>query len=117
MTDEMREVIEPRFVKFEEGEVIEGVLLAMQRVVVGGKPTLKYIVDEGSQLCAFLMTYQLSQKIHSSDVGRRIHVTYLGVDPKVSRNGKNMRLFKVLKSTERVTDPDNLGITDEDIPF
>ena len=121
---EMIERLGPTFVQFSPGETVEGVLLSRHRVLIQGKPAIKYLVsDEGTEY-AFLGTYQINEKLLASHVGKRVRVQYEGEDAYVGRGGNKMRHFRVWVS-EKIVDPlaakdallADLTITDDDIPF
>jgi hypothetical protein len=117
----MEEREEPRFVKFTTGDVVEGVLSSLQRVTIGGKLAVKYIVQEdGGQYVQFIGTHQLNTKLRITDRGHRVEIRCEGEDTMVKKGDNCMKVFKVLVSRDAVaasaaTDP--LLITDDDIPF
>jgi hypothetical protein len=119
----MEERQEPKFVDFKaEGEIVTGILTAIERCEIKGKPGIRFVVfnEEENQPYCFLATHQLNQKLRPNDRGKYIEVTYIGTDSNVVRNGNAMRMFRVC-----VEKPQYLGeanahgvtITDEDIPF
>lgn len=116
---------EPTLIKFADGESISGLLVGIERIEVDKKPIVRYTVQDldSGELSSFLGTYQINAKIRRNDVGHVIDVRYEGEDKSVSRNGNNMRKFKVLVSDRHVgplppgTAADGTLITDEDIGF
>lgn len=128
---EMEERKEPELVKFGEGEVIEGELTFIDRILVGEerKPALRYTVRdlETGNSVAFLGVHQVNQKLRLEDRGHFVHVRYEGEDKSVSRNGNAMKIFHVRVSKQKVSemvtgkgsvDPvAGTEITDYDIPF
>ena len=113
----MLERKEPRFVQFAVGEVVNGVLVNMEKVTVNGKIAIRYTVrEDDGEFCAFLGTHQLNTKLRPSDRGFYVSIRCEGQDESVQRNGNPMKLFKVLVSADKATDA-SLYITDEDIPF
>jgi hypothetical protein len=112
---------EPRFVQFNPGEIVEGVLIGIKRVAIDGRFACKYTIDDGGVLYSFLGTYQINEKIRPSDMGHKIIVRYEGEDTAVGRNGNKMRHFGVQVSKNVVDKAaahgNELGITDDDIPF
>lgn len=113
---------EPRFVNFNAGDCIAGLLLSMQPIQINDKPSIRYVVKlETGELVAFIGTYQLNQKLRKGDTGREIMITCTGEDPHVKRGENCMKIFDVKVSLERKITPPSSGanseITDEDIPF
>jgi hypothetical protein len=125
----MQERKEPTFVQFAEGEVIEGLLVSIDRIEVGEqkKPTPRFVVKdlESGQLQCFLGTYDIATKLKRADIGHVIRVRYEGEDRTVSRNGNSLKKFKVEVSDRpyaaaaagRKDIEAGTLITDEDIPF
>jgi hypothetical protein len=112
---------DPKFVQFGDGETVSGILVGIEKIDVGGKPAARYTVQdlESKEMVSFLGTYQINAKLRREDVGHVVDVRCEGSDPKVARNGKPMKLFKVLVS-ERTAPGyahDGTQITDDDIPF
>ncbi len=118
---------EPRFVQFNAGDVVEGVLMGIERMTVKDRATgrdrsaIRYTVAEGDGgTCAFLGTYQLNTKLRPSDRGHRVVIRCEGEDVTVKRGENQMKVFDVQVSKAPVsqsTAVDNLGITDADVPF
>jgi len=123
VTMETRE--EPRFVQFSAGDLVEGVLVAVERVPVKGKMAVKYTVQEedGGQMVAFIGTYQLNTKLWPEDKGHMVSIKCVGEDTMVKRGENCMKVFDVKVSKERVgaaevpVVEDGTMITDADIPF
>ncbi len=126
---DMVERKEPDFVKFTEGEVIEGVLVNVERIQVGNPPksAVRYTladVEDGSLIC-FLGSYQIDTKLRPSDKGHYITVRYEGEDTSVKRNGNSMKRFKVFVSAAPYISATATGnqledgtfITNDDIGF
>ena len=119
------ELREERFMQFKAGDVIEGVLMKIDRVTMGTppKPAIRYTVkDDDGNLIAFNGTYQLNSKLLTQDRGHRIRVKYIGENAMVKRGENCMREFEVHVSKELATTSafsagNDLGITDDDIPF
>jgi hypothetical protein len=118
---------EPTFVKLAEGEVIQGVLLRMERIEMGSekKKVVRYTVHEfdSGHLCSFLGAYQIDSKLTMADIGHVISVRCEGEDRNVRRNGNAMKLYTVLVSEKKFAENGNTPvvdssiITDDDIPF
>jgi hypothetical protein len=113
---------EPRFIQFVKGEVVEGVLLGIERMQVGGKPAVRYtLMSDSGEMGAFIGTYQLNTKLRIEDKGHRVSILFVGEDQTVKRGENYMKLFEVKVSKERVTGQTvasaGLEITDADIPF
>jgi len=111
----MKERTEPDFIQFRPGDVVEGVLVSVQRIMVQGKPAVRYTVDGGGKLYAFLGTYQLNTKLRPSDVGHWVAVRYEGEDTNVKRGENSMRIFTVAVSDELATP--EFAAQSDDIPF
>jgi hypothetical protein len=115
---------EPTFVQFVRGEQLEGILLKRERIMIGDpkKPAMRYTLmdaDSGELFC-FLGTYDLDTKFRTDDIGYAVRVTLEGTDPSVSKNGNEMKKFRVSVSKNRVSESgavDPTLITDDDIPF
>jgi hypothetical protein len=116
---------EPTLISFAEGESVQGVLLAIERIEIEKKPVVRYTVRDVDtrELSSFLGTYQINAKIHPEDVGHIIDVRYEGEDRSVVRNGNALRRFKVLISdvpAARIgvcTAEDVTFITNDDVGF
>lgn len=114
---EMVEREEPRFAQFTTGDVVEGMLVSIDRVTVKEKPCVKYTVrEEDGGYVQFLGTHQLNTKLRPTDRGHYVSIRCEGEDTMVKRGENCMKVFKVLVSKEKAKDGD-LFITDEDIPF
>ncbi len=127
----MQERKEPVLVKFAKGEVVEGELIAIERIAVGEekKPATRYVLRDldTNELIAFIGVHQINQKLRPNDRGHFVSVRYEGEDKTVSRNGNAMKIFNVRVSTQKVNQlmpgkgsVDPLAateITDDDIPF
>jgi hypothetical protein len=124
----------PKFVQFtREGEDASGILLAINKVKIGGKAAVRYVLEEGDAIdgkfgstgdqLAFLGTADLIDKIRMTDFGHFVHVRFEGLDPNIEKNGNKMKRFKVhvsrdaLKQVQPAAVNQALEITDEDIPF
>jgi hypothetical protein len=124
----------PKFIQFgKEGEDVGGVLLAINKVKIGGKPAVRFVLEEGDitegkfsasgERLAFLGTADLIDKIRTRDRGHYVLVRFEGVNPNVEKNGNMMKMFKVMVSREsfraiqQASGDEVLEITDEDIPF
>ena len=108
---------EPRFVNFSTGDVVEGILVSIERVAVKDKPAIRYTVKEqdGDYVCS-IGTHQLNTKLRVTDRGHLVSIRCEGEDVMVKRGDNCMKVFKVLVSKEPAVDG-QLYITDEDIPF
>jgi hypothetical protein len=111
---------EPRFVQFGTGEIIEGLLVSIDRIQIKGKGAVRYTVQEdGGQLVAFLGTYQINTKLHHEDRGHRVSIKCIGEDVMVKRGENCMKVFEVAVSTECIQAGaiSTLEISNDDIPF
>ena len=119
----LRERTEPQFVKFEVGDMLEGVLTRIDTVEVGEKKqrATRYTIENvnNRELFSFLGSYQIDVKLRSNDIGHFIQVAYTGDDMQVKRNGNAMKMFKVLVSEKPIGNKlaDGTFITDSDLPF
>ena len=122
-TSVMRERKEPRFVQFADGDVVRGVLTAIESAEVNGKKTSRFVVleEDGDPDCgnmaAFLGTVQINTKLRRSDLGHTIEVRCEGTDKNVVKNGNAMKKFRVFVSDDKDQAADTALITDDDIPF
>jgi hypothetical protein len=108
---------EPRFVQFAIGEVVNGILVSIDRITVKDKAAVRYTVrEDDGEYCAFIGTHQLNTKLRLTDKGFYVSIRCEGEDASVRRGENCMKVFKVLVSAEKATDA-SLYITDEDIPF
>lgn len=118
----MKERQDPKFIQFSTGDVVEGMLVGIERVLIKGKSGVRYTVQEdGGALVAFIGTYQLNTKLRIDDKGHRVDIRCVGEDVTVKRGDNCMKVFEVRVSDERVKAAtaitDGTEITDEDIPF
>lgn len=116
----------PELYKFENrGDDLHGQLVAVDRVEIkDAKTNAKKMVTQfvvriaSGQLCKFLGSYDLMQKLSEAHIGKMIRVKYLGDDPSISRNGNAMKIFSVqTKDAPRVANAHGVAIDDSDIPF
>lgn len=131
----MKERREPKFIEFKsDGQVVEGVLVGIDRPEVGGKKVARFVLADvdfdgdrviptGDRSC-FLGTADLAAKINVQDLGFYLRVRYEGLDQSVVRNGNAMKRFKISLSEKPVfgvkqtqSEADSTFITDADIPF
>jgi hypothetical protein len=111
----------------EKGKCVGGFLISIERrKFKDGSSGLTYIVRrEDGSIAVFKGATQLNYALHLGDVGKFIQVQYIGEDERREvREGMNRpKLFDVAVDEERTTrlvpssDPNDPGITDEDIPF
>ena len=123
--NEMIERTEPKFISFAAGDVCQGVLTAIEKVSVKGKPGVRYTVarTDGTDVC-FIGTQVLNRRLRAEDRGHRIEIVCTGEDENVKRGGNCMKTFVVSVSKNRVADVPVISdesavleITDSDIPF
>lgn len=115
------ERLDPKFIKFADGEFFAGVLVGIARKMISGKPACQYTaedLDSGERVC-FNGTYQIDSKLSPRDVGRIIQIRCEGEDPNVGKGGNHMKLFRVFVSEGMAPGWANDGtpITDDDIPL
>jgi hypothetical protein len=113
---------DPRFVTFNAGDVVEGILLSIQPVQIKDKSAVRYVVrEEGGELVSFLGTFQINSRIHGTDRGHKIIIRCIGEDTMVKRGENFMKVFEIQvskKSVIKMPAPiPGLEITDDDIPF
>ena len=130
---EMEERHEPEFVRFDAGDLVEGVLLLRERITVKGKPVIRYTLEKPTGLCVtFLGTANLISRLRTDDIGHFVQIVCKGEDQMVKKGDNFMKVFEVnvskaavgklrVDSSGRVTGAapagDGTEITDEDIPF
>jgi len=120
---------EPRFVRFSTGDVIEGVLVKMERLNIRDKQTsqlsqaVRYTVsqDDGTDV-AFIGTHQIDSKLRPDDRGHKVEIRCVGEDVTVKRGENFMKVFEVrvskeLASSASIPTVDSIEITDADILF
>lgn len=125
----MVELKEPEFVKFNEGDVVEGVLVNIERIQVGNPPknANRYTIrdPESGELSSFLGSFQIDTKLSPAHLHHYITVRYEGPDASVSRNGNPMKKFRVFASEQPWGGNSPTGnkladgtfITDDDLGF
>lgn len=117
---DMEERLDPKHVKFADGEVFVGVLVAIERITIGGKAATRYRAQdvETDEMVTFNGTFQIDSKLRKTDVGHVIEIRNEGTDPNVSRNGNNMKIFRVRVSKQFAPGwaHDGTPITDDDLP-
>lgn len=120
-TRDYTEVKEPVMKQFTSpGQVVEGLLLSIQKVNVKGKSAVQYLCrDDQGDLFTFLATYDIARKISRGHIGHAVRVEYEGEDStvEVGNNKNKLRRFKVYVAKQKEVAPDSLEITDDDIPF
>jgi len=107
MQREMLEVKAPEMFKFERAnDVITGILMAIESVVVQHKEQKQYVVkkDDG-QLATFLQTYDMRARLREEFLGHYIEVRYLGEDKLVETQGNPLRRFGIKVSAQKELDP------------
>jgi hypothetical protein len=119
---EMETREDPRFVTFNTGDVIEGILLSIQPIQIKDKSAVRYIVREDSgEMVSFLGTFQINSRIHGTDRGRKVIIRCIGEDVMVKRGDNCMKVFEIQVSKKPVIKMPapipGLEITDDDIPF
>jgi hypothetical protein len=124
MANEMKMVerMEPRFVNFLTGDVVEGVLCTAERVSIKEKPCIRYTVKQDDGFYVQLIgTHQLSTKLRTEDRGHYVSIRCEGEDVTVKKGDNCMKVFKVLISEKPAVNgvafTDGTEITDNDIPF
>jgi hypothetical protein len=80
------------------GDYLRGRLITIETADIGGKPTLRYIVqdEEDGRIVGFLGTVDLNKKIRPSDVGKVLEIRYEGNDPQADPGKNPIKRFKVL---------------------
>src|SRR5450631_4255543 len=95
---ELVERVGTEIFKFEApGDYLRGRLLNIETVDIGGKPTLRYVVqdeDEGRAF-GFLGTMDLNTKIRPSDAGKLLEIRYEGTDVPTGVGKNPIKRFKV----------------------
>jgi hypothetical protein len=133
---DMKERKEPKFITFNDGDIVEGVLQAIQAIEMKDKQSgqlrkvTRFVLLEGDTVdgrfvpsgesVCFLGTYQLNTALLMSDRGHFVSVRCEGNDSTVTKSGNAMKRFRVWVSAQTVIGKkatDSLEITDDDIPF
>ena len=129
---ECEECLKPELVRFQTGDVLEGVLLQRNRVTLGGKPAIQYMLEKpNGMVVKFNGTADIIEKIQPGYVGHFLSITCIGEDQMVKRGENYMKIFEIYRSKEPVSKPNGSGqagasepaagdgteITDADIPF
>ena len=129
---ECEECLKPELVRFQTGDVLEGVLLQRNRVTLGGKPAIQYMLEKPSGVVVkFNGTADIIEKIQPGYVGHYLQITCIGEDQMVKRGDNYMKVFEIFRSKEPVSKANSNGhtgasetvagdgteITDADIPF
>ncbi len=111
---------EPKFVSFATGDVVEGVLLNIERIKVKDKPAIRYTVRlDDKTFASFVGTHHLNTKLRVDDIGHYVSITCQGEDTMVKRGDNCMKVFRVLVSENPVASraaitTDGTEITDDD---
>lgn len=121
---ECEEVLAPELVRFEAGDVVEGILLARERVSIQGKPVIQYMLEKSNGIVVkFFGTTDLLQKLKPAHVGYFFSIACRGEDKMVKRGENCMKVFEVFVSKKPMRADaiaalaDSAEITDADIPF
>lgn len=117
---EMTEIKAPEMFKFaNDGDYLNGVLLAITSTKVNGKPAREYLLrGELGRKFTFLGTYDLDRKLSREHVGRFIFIRFEGEDKSVQREGQNaLKRFQVKVDLQSEVEREELQITDADVPF
>ncbi len=109
---------EPKFVQFTVGDIVAGVLTAVETAEIKGKRVARFILQdlESGNQCAFLGTAQINAKLRRTDLGHLVEVRCTGEDANVVKNGNRMKLFRVFVSDKAASSTDDLFITEDDLP-
>jgi hypothetical protein len=112
------EARQPELYKFEhKGDVLEGILTKAVKVQIGGDEVLELYINNGRKIVKIRPGYDIRAKVTPQMVGKRVHIRYIGDDDSAGKKGNAMKVFCVAyKEPDPATDED-LGITDDDIPF
>ena len=90
--------------RFESpGDYLRGRLINIETVDIGGKPTLRYVVQDqdGDRIVSFLGTVDLITKIRSSDIGRILEIRYERNDTPTAPGKNPIKRFKVLAEKDK----------------
>lgn len=122
---------DPKKIEWVDGLLIEGVLLAVESVMIRDrreaergrdvqKSTMRYTVleDETNEPVFFFGTHQLNQKLRPTDIGRFVSIRCEGDDKEAGRNGQAMKVFNIKVSRNMAPGyaHDGTPITDDDLP-
>jgi len=89
----------PAIFRFENpGDYIRGRLINIDTADIGGKPTLKYVLQDeaDNRIVSFLGTVDLNTKIRRSDVGKMLEIRYERKDRHADEGKNAIKRFKVL---------------------
>jgi hypothetical protein len=103
----MVDVKAPEMFKFERiNDVITGILMGIESVMVQNKPQKQYIVkQDNGTLATFLQTYDMKGRLRDEFLGHYIEVRYLGEDKHVETQGNPLRRFGIKVSAQKEIDP------------
>jgi hypothetical protein len=116
----------PKFIQFNEGDFVEGIIIGIESCLVKGKKCTRYTVHPKEGLdVSFIGTNQLDRKLRVNDLGHFAKIYCKGEDPNVQKGDNRMKLFDVKVSKHviegapllPVQNQVNPEITEEDIPF
>ena len=79
------------------GDYLRGRLINIETADIGGKPTIRYIVqdEDEDRIVSFLGTVDLNTKIRPSDVGKILEIRYEGKDMQTEAGKNPIKRFKV----------------------
>lgn len=101
VTGEWIERKDPEFVKLLEGEMLEGILRDVSRVMIGDRerpkrPVVRFLIETApGELVALLGTFDLAMKLRMEDRGHAVRIRYEGENKNVTRHGNAMKCFHV----------------------
>jgi hypothetical protein len=85
------------------GDYLRGRLINIETADIGGKPTLRYIVqdEEEARIFGFLGTVDLNTKIRPDDVGKILEIRYVGKDTQPEPGKNPIKRFKVFAQKDK----------------
>lgn len=94
---------EPAFFKFQKpGDTLQGHVAGFLRGMIGGKPGVAIFLSVNERTDQFVKinaTRQMLEKIHTSDAGRPVRITYER-DSEIKTAGNPMKVFTILVNTK-----------------
>jgi hypothetical protein len=118
------EALAPELFKFErKGTRLEGILMKAQTETIKGddgvpKKVLELYFANGRKVVRYRPGYDVKSKMNSGMIGKHVIIDYIGDDESKGKDGNAMKVFGVyFKDADDYDDPNDPGITDDDIPF
>lgn len=112
------EARQPEIFKFEhKGDTVEGILTKAVKVLIGGDEVLELYINTGRSIKKIRPGYDIRAKVTPQMVGKHLIIRYVGDDDSAGKKGNAMKVFMVAWKEPDPQDPNDPGITDDDVPF